>query len=352
MSHDDPAPATEPNAGTELLKRSFQRLSAAWLMLLFIVIFSIASPEVFPTLTTAKLVLSDQTTVAMLALAALIPLSAGAFDLSIGANLAFSAVIFSALSRDGHPFVVCVVAAVLGSVLAGFVNGFLVVKLGINSFIATLGMSELLSAGMMRMSSNQQITGVFPQWFQTVTSGTFLGITYNVYMLAALAFVVWYCLEHTGVGRTLFATGGNPEAARLAGVNTGAAVWWSLVASGLIAGLAGILLVSKNLIFTPDLGPAYLFPAFAAVFFGATQIKARANVWGTLLAVYALATGVSGVQLTFFDSDYWISPLFNGVALLGAVALATRQNNGRKPGRSARRVVARLGQRSKESVDA
>lgn len=68
-----------------------------------------------------------------------------------------------------------------------------------------------------------------------------------------------------------------------------------------------------------------LFPAFAAVFFGATQFQRRANVWGTLIAVYALAFGVKGLQLAFQDGVSWITPLFNGTALLIAVVLASRQ---------------------------
>jgi ribose transport system permease protein len=67
-----------------------------------------------------------------------------------------------------------------------------------------------------------------------------------------------------------------------------------------------------------------LFPAFAAVFFGSTQFKSRPNVWGTLLAVYTLAFGVKGLQLAFASGVYWITPLFNGVALVLAVALAAR----------------------------
>ncbi|HSY16106.1 MAG TPA: ABC transporter permease [Jatrophihabitantaceae bacterium] len=326
-------------------------MSAAWLMLVFIVIFSITAPHVFPTATTFKLVLSGQTTVGMLALAVLIPISAGAFDLSIGTSLAFAAVIFSALMKAGMPFVVAVICGVAGCALVGCLNGFLVVRLHINSFIATLGVSELLSAGMLRVSSNQQITGVFPTWFQTVTQGTAFGINYDVYILLGVALTVWYVFEHTAVGRALFATGGNLEAARLAGVRTDAAIWGSLVASSIISGIAGILLISQNLLFTPDLGPSYLFPAFAAVFFGATQIKRRANVWGTLLALYALAVGVSGVQLTFFGNDYWITPLFNGVALLIAVALASREMSRRRAGRGARGILSRLNREDKVTAD-
>ena len=97
----------------------------------------------------------------------------------------------------------------------------------------------------------------------------------------------------------MFATGGNPEAARLAGLRTDRLIWGSLVASAMIAGFAGIIYGWKVGNYAQTVGPGYLFPAIAAVFFGASQLKGRPNVWGTFIALYALAWGVKGLQLTF-----------------------------------------------------
>ena len=137
--------------------------------------------------------------------------------------------------------------------------------------------------------------------------------------------MIWYVLECTPLGRHLLATGANPEAARLAGVRTDRMVWGSLVVSAVVAGLAGIIYGAKVGSFSNTFGPPLLFPAFAAVFFGSTQFKNRANVWGTIAAVYTLAFGVKGLQLAFSGGVYWITPLFNGLALLVAVALASRK---------------------------
>jgi ribose transport system permease protein len=186
-----------------------------------------------------------------------------------------------------------------------------------------------LTALTLFISKNNQITGVFPDWFGKITTGELFGLNYDVYYLLILALIVWYVLEHTPIGRSLFAVGGNPEAARLAGVPNGRLIRGSLVFSSAVAGIAGVLLVSKLGLFDNSYGPSYLFPAFAAVFFGATQFKNRPNVWGTLVAMYALAAGVTGLELKFFGSDYWINPLFQGLALLVAVALASTQVTGR-----------------------
>ena len=111
-------------------------------------------------------------------------------------------------------------------------------------------------------------------------------------------------------------------------------VWGSLVASAVIAAIAGIIYGAKIGTFSNSFGQPLLFPAFAAVFLGSTQIRSRPNVWGTILAVYTLAFGVKGLQLAFSGGVYWITPLFNGVALVLAVALASRQHAGDKRRRS------------------
>ena len=76
--------------------------------------------------------------------------------------------------------------------------------------------------------------------------------------------------------------------------------------------------------FSVDSGPGLLFPALAAVFFGASQFSRRPNVWGTLVAYFALAYGVKGLQIAFGPGTFWIQPLFQGATLLIAVALASR----------------------------
>jgi ribose transport system permease protein len=141
----------------------------------------------------------------------------------------------------------------------------------------------------------------------------------------ALAIIVWLVLEHTVLGRRLFAVGGNEDAARLAGVPTKRLAFGTLVASAGLAGLAGVIFAAQVGVFDASYGQALLFPAFAAVFLGATQIRGRPNVWGTMLAVYVLAFGVQGITLKFASATYWVSPLFNGVALVISVAVASRR---------------------------
>ena len=302
------------------------KCSVLYLLALILVIFGLWIPDTFLSTTTFKIVFADQVVIGILGLAVLVPLSAGAFDLSCGAMLAFALVIMSWFQQETEiNALLAAVIAIIACAGVGFLSGMIVVKFRVNSFIATLGMSQVLAAATLWISKNRQIVGVYSKSYLDFGRKEIGGIPIVVVYLLVIAFVIWYVIEHTPLGRHMLASGANPEAARLAGVRTDRMVWGSLVASGMVAGIAGIVYGAKVGQFSNSFGPPLLFPAFAAVFFGSTQFKSRANVWGTIAAVYTLAFGVKGLQLAFSGGVYWITPLFNGLALLIAVAFASRR---------------------------
>jgi ribose transport system permease protein len=221
------------------------------------------------------------------------------------------------------PIGVIAVMTVAGCALIGAVSGFVVVKLRVNSLIATLGMSEVLSAFQLYISQNHQVAGTFSSLFVTVGNGTVLGLPYLDLYMIVIAAALWFVLEQTPLGRRMFAVGGNREAARLAGIAADRIIWGSLIASAAVASLAGVLYTAQVGAYTADIGQGYLFPALAAVFFGASQLSQRPNVWGTLIAFFALAFGIQGLTLQFGAGTFWASPLFQGIALIGAVGIAS-----------------------------
>lgn len=304
----------------------FDKYSALYLWALFMIVFGITQGDTFLSSASFKLVLTDPALyTGTLALAFLVPLATGTFDLSIGANMSMALVISAYLSsNDTTPDIVSMFIALGACAVAGFISGFFVVKMRVNSFIATLGMSQVITA-FVQHTSSQSINDAFTDAYRDIGRTDLFGLPLMWYYMMALAAIVWYVFEHTPVGRHMFATGGNPEAARLAGVRTDRLVWGSLVASAMIAGCAGIFFGWKVGNYSATVGPGFLFPAIAAVFFGASQFKGRANVWGTFVALYALAWGIKGLQLTFISNTRWIEPLFQGVSLLAAVSLASRQ---------------------------
>jgi ribose transport system permease protein len=332
-------PAVSPKRAAQWTVRNLgpRRLSAVYLWGLFFIIFSAIDPSTFPTSVTFRLVFSQGVVTCILALAFLVPLAAGAYDLSIGAVMSLSLALCIWFNLHTHIAAGLVaVIAILGCTAVGAISGFVIVKLRVNSFIATLGMSQVMLAAVLLIANNSQLVGNMPTSYTDLGQNNIDGIPAVLVYLLVLALVMWFVLEHTPVGRYLFATGGNEQAARLTGVRTDRMVWGSLIASGAIAGLAGVIYSMRTPIFTSDVGPGYLFPAVAAVFLGASQFQQRPNVWGTLIAYFALAFGIQGLALSSSTGAVWSQPLFEGVALIVAVAFASRP------------VVAKLRQRAAE----
>ena len=310
---------------------SFRNISAVYVFIVLFVLFSFWVPDTFLSGDTWRALISSQAVTAMLSVGLVIALSAGAFDLAIGATLGFGSIFVAwLLAKHGIPIVPAIVLSIVAGAAVGLLNGLLVVRVRIDSFIATLGMSSILLAMIAWISSSQQILGLSNS-FQKLGTTEIFGLTLPVYLMLAVALVAWYVLELTPVGRHVYATGGNTEAARLAGVRTSAVVVVALVCCGAIAAFSGVLVSSALGTGDPTIGPAYLLPAFSAAFLGSTQFRGgRFNIWGTVLAVYVLATGVKGLQLA--GAPIWIPDLFNGVALLVAVGLAKYQGTARRAG--------------------
>jgi ribose transport system permease protein len=307
-----------------MIKRfALDKYSALYLWGLFIVLFGALRPETFLTWASFKLVLIENVIIGVLAIAFLVPLATGTYDLAIGRSMSMALVIVNSLAKNDVSPVLGMFIALIACAIGGAIAGFVVVRLKVNSFIATLGMSQIIYA-FIQHTSNQTISGELSNSYKNIGNKELFGLPMFVYYLLILAVVVWYVFEHTPVGRYMFATGGNPDAARLAGVRTDRLVWVSLIASAVIAGFAGLIYSWKVGTYSESIGPGLLFPAIAAVFFGASQLKGRPNVWGALIALFALATGVKGLQLTFSSNTNWIEPLFQGLSLLIAVSLASR----------------------------
>jgi ribose transport system permease protein len=302
-----------------------RRISAIYLLGLFILLFGLLAPETFLTEVTFSLILRSGVVTCILALAFLVPLTAGAYDLSVGAVMSMSLglVIYLSLHSD-LPTPVTALVAIGAAALCGAVSGFIVVKLHVNSFIATLGVSQVLAGVVLLLSNNTQMIGDLPDYWSNLGTSEVLGVPQVVFILLLLALVMWYVLEFTPIGRYLFATGGNPEAARLAGVATDRVLWCVFIASGAISGVAGVVFSMQSGLYSSSIGPGYLFPAVAAVFLGASQLSHRPNVWGTLIAYFALAFGIQGLALSTASASVWSQPVFQGVSLIVAVAVASR----------------------------
>jgi ribose transport system permease protein len=327
---------SQPALGSKLrnINFGFDRFSGLYIWGLFIVVFAIWVPDSFFDLDTAQGLASEKSIIVLIALALMIPLAAGAYDLSVGATTNISAVVVAKLQTDaGWPMWNAIAMAVGTGALIGIINGFVVVKLKVNSFIATLAMASVIASAIIIITGQRQPIPPMDKPWLNLTQYEVFGFQSVALIVLAFAFIFWWFMQHTPPGRFIYAVGGNPEAARLSGVKVGKWTWVSLIISGTTCGIAGVLyasLIGVSLTF----GGSLLLPAFAAVFLGSTQfLPGRFNVWGTLLAVLVLATGVKGLQLA--TGQQWLESMFNGVALVAAVSFAVwRQNRSKARARS------------------
>jgi len=305
------------------------RGSLLFIWAVLILLFGILRPNTFLTVNTFRSVLAEQAITAVMALALIMPVAANAFDLSIAGSMGISIVLSTEfMSKTGMGFGAAALLTLTVGICIGAVNAFVIVGLGVNSFIATLGTNSILVALMQWISGGNIVTQGIPESFINIGRDTLFTIPLFVYYMLIIAATIWYILDYRKLGRYLYATGSNADAARLAGVRTRGLTATALLFSASIATFAGLFFVQRIGAGALDAGTPYLLPAFAAAFLGATQFKeGNVNVPGTLVAVYVLATGVKGLEL--IGAPFWVDDMFNGGALIVAVALAVRSGRQR-----------------------
>jgi len=306
------------------LKGTLERNALLLLLLAVIAFFSLnpTSGEIFFTRQNANVLLGNQATVALLALAVILPLVCGQFDFSLGAIAAASSVITAGtMSFYDLPLGLAILFGIGLGFVVGTINGLLVTHLGLNSFVTTLGMATLLGGLIQWYTDGQTILlGLDPRLAQ-FGSETLFGLPLVVYVVAAIALLLWYLLEQTPFGRGLYAIGSNPRSAALVGIRVQRSVWLTFSLAGALAGVVGVLALARSGSATADSGTTILFPALSAAFLGATAVRPGFfNVIGTLIGVLFVSVSVSG--LTLSGASAWVSPVFNGAALLVAVGLS------------------------------
>ncbi|WP_020137196.1 ABC transporter permease [Streptomyces sp. 351MFTsu5.1] len=292
---------------------------------LLLLIFSLTLPRTFPTRDTVDSILSNQSIPAVLALAAMVPIVTGAFDLSIGYGLGLAHVmVMQLVVVEGWPWPLACLTVIAGEGVVGVLNGVVVEFGRIDSFIATLGTGSMMYAVTGWVTGGGRIVPGpqgLPAAFTDLYDSSFLGLPVPAFYVLALAVALWVVLERLPLGRYLYVVGSNPRAADLVGIPTRRYTIYAFAASGLIVGFAGVLLAAQQQIGNPSVGLDYLLPAFVGALLGSTAIKpGRPNALGTLVAVAVLAVGLTGIAQ--MGGDFWTVPLFYGGTLLLAVGLA------------------------------
>jgi ribose transport system permease protein len=286
---------------------------------LVIALFGVMRPDTFMTLNNFSSMFGSNAVLAMLALGLIIVLRVGDFDLSIAANSVVCGVVLGYLTAEHHvPLVLGIVLVVLVGAAIGALNAVIVLLLRVDSFITTLGMGTFLAGMALWFSNSATITGLPQSLVNWVVVYRLWGISLEFYYAFFLMIVLWYVFRYTAVGRRLLFVGKSREVSRLSGVHVSRLRFLAFVSAGVIAAAAGIIYAGTSGTADPTSGISFLLPAYAAAFLGATCIDiGDFNPIGTVVAVYFLVTGVTGLAIIGAPSS--VQQIFYGAALIVSV---------------------------------
>lgn len=295
------------------------------LLILAIVFFS-AWSETSATFTSAaniRTLIGSNAVIAIVALAALVPLVCYEFDLSVGAIAGLSSIFVASVLAGGTSVPLAIGVGIGLGIVVGLSNALLITRVGVNAVITTLGMSIIVDGVINQKSGGLAVTGNIPLGFSDFGSSNWFGIPKIAYILLAVAVATYYLLQYTPYGRYLYAFGSNRQAARLVGVRTKLTLGMTFVISGALAGMAGVLQVSRAGAADPKVGDSFTLPALAAAFLSAAAMRpGRYNVAGTLVAIFFLGVLNNGLNLA--GAPEYVSNYVNGAALIIGVGLAVK----------------------------
>ncbi len=314
----------------------FARYATIIGLALMIVVFSILSPDAFPTFNNFINVLNQASLATIIAGGLTLAVIVGELDLSIGYAASLHGVLVTGLIvHDKLPIALAIIIVLALGALIGVVNGLIVTKLRVNSVIATLGVGTIIVGLAFAYSSGVPIVAGVPEGFLQLSLGRWLlGIPNPIIVMAIVVVALWVLVERTAIGQEIQAVGGNPIAARLAGVSVDRIKILGFVISAVCAALTGALLASRLGSGTTSAADSYLLTAFAAVFLGSATLRdGEFHVLGTFIGTLIIVFGFNGLNI--FGAPTFSQYVFQGAILIVAVALS---KSGTNVGRELRRA--------------
>lgn len=316
-------PAPQVSSAQQPFARALvTRYGLVFVWLAMAAFYAIVLPDSFLSVGTLQTIFGSQSTLVFLAMAAVAVFAVGEFDLSIASIMGISATTLAVLSVNvGIPEPVAVVIALAVGVICGAVNGFVIVRLGIDPIVTTLGMGVLLLGIAQGISNLVTVSGLSTSLYKFAAYNV-AGLPISFFYGVIVAIIFAIVLGLTPLGRHMTFVGANREVARLSGIRVQRIRFGAYVFSGLSSGIGGILLAATVGGFDSTTSGTYLLPALAATFLGTAVVQpGRFNPLGTLITIYFLVTGIVGLQLLGFAG--WVSNVFYGAALIIAITVST-----------------------------
>lgn len=320
---DGDVPATGGDAdGADRRARALARTFATrYAIVGVLIVLTIATNVLYPgffEIGNLRNILTQNAPVGIVAIGMTFVIVAGGFDLSVSAIFATCGVAFATFSGT-MPLAVAFAAALGVGLVAGAVNGAIVTRLRVNPFVATLGTASVFSGLAYLWSHSAPVIPENPA-FSMIDDAALLGIPVSIVIFAGAFAIGGVALSKTVFGRSVYAVGGNAEAARLAGMRVDLIRFATYMITGFCAALAGALVASRTGVGQADIGAAITLDAIAIVIIGGTSLLGgEGAMWRTLVGLLILAT-----INNLFDSlalDTAAQSLVKGLIVIGAVAL-------------------------------
>lgn len=303
-------------------KAVISKYSLLLVLAIIIVVFGAISPKFLSISNISNMFLGSMAS-AFLAYGGVFILVANQFDLSLGYNLCLSMCTAAYLGTIGAPgAVVLIVPLVLGT-FYGFLNGLIVVKCDISSFIVTLAIGLTLSGISQVITGGGNLYLTYPQWLLYITRKSVFNIGILILIWIGLGILLHLFLTQIPVGRQMFAVGNSEKTAHLAGIKTARIKILVFSLAGFFAALGGIVMVGQLGSASSSYGVSLLLPAYATVFLSKAAFKpGYINIPGVMTSVALIILGTKGLEL--IGASTWCEYMFQGVALMFSMWLSMR----------------------------
>lgn len=286
--------------------------------LLVIIIFSILRPDAFFTFRNLINISRQISLQVIIAIGATLIMCVGEFDLSIGALASLGGVIGALLAVAGFPVWLCFLVPVVACLILGWVNGWIVTKFNVLSFITTLGMSTILAGFTYWLTDGSTVFQNIPKSFTFIGSKSLTQIPYLTMIMLLFSVIFWFIMRNTAFGRKLYAIGGNETASRVSGINVNRNKRIAFALCGGLSAVTGVLMASRLGSAHPTGGDSFFLSSYAAVYIGSTVFRESVpNVWGTFIGAAIL--GILANGLTILQVPTYIQDILTGAIIILAV---------------------------------
>ena len=300
------------------LRKCLQSYGTILALAFILLVFSLIRPASFCTLTNFINITRQISLLVMISLGATLVMSVNEFDLSVGSMASLGGVMAALLAVKGLSMVACFALPILVSVVIGALNGWIVARFRVLSFITTLGMSTVLSGIIYRLSGGATIFEGIPKSFSALGTTKFGRIPLLSILMVVFVAVFYFLMQHMTLGRKLYAIGGNEETARIAGIRVKRYKTIAFALCGAMACVTGMLIASRVGSANTTAGDGYFLQSYAAVFIGCTvSRKGVPNVIGTLVGAAIL--GVLANGLTMLQMPTYMQDIITGAFIVLAV---------------------------------